>query len=165
MSGGTEGRVPFIPEPLCLDPRPLVWVQRVFRQIPANSPASVHETHGCPWASDIQAAGPCVIKGVPQLDLAWFWDRSALTLNPSSLPKAFTSVFPSSSSRSRNRAMCSTLLLPVRLHLSLMPASMHFVNCVLEGKCLGTSTETHSHFPTFFSNWSHCCQLVTGKYL
>lgn len=37
---------------------------------------------------------------------------------------------------------------------------MRFVDCVLEGKCLGTISEMHSNFPTVFGNQSHCRQLT-----
>lgn len=42
---------------------------------------------------------------------------------------------------------------------------MRLVDYVFKGKYLGTISEMHSNFPTFFGNQSHCCQLTIDKYL
>lgn len=69
-----EGRGLFLLEPPFLEPRLLVWVQRVFWCIPASGPASVREGHGCPWALHVCAAG-LFRQGAPQQDLVWFGDQ------------------------------------------------------------------------------------------
>lgn len=50
--------------------------------------------------------------------------------------------------------------LPIKLYSSLIPAYMYCVDCILEGKYLGTISEMHSKFSTVFGNQSHCCQLA-----